>query len=180
MGPQTIPQFLGNPWEVEQAIEAIQKQISSTPVQGLLLVREDLQAELALAAPTDTPLRNRLSRIQGNGSAHAWYQFVPTVSSSGRFLGTTPQNGFFARGGVPTASQGTYRYMSAPYTSLGDMVEVSFFDQMAGKTYTDVKKQQIKLKMLNVALMEEWAINDCRRKCSPIGRSPTGVIPSAV
>jgi len=52
---------------VEQAINDIQKAISSTNVSGLLLVREDLQAEMAIMAPTDTPMRNRLNRVQGNG-----------------------------------------------------------------------------------------------------------------
>jgi len=52
---------------VEQAINDIQKAISSTNVSGLLLVREDLQAEMAIQAPTDTPMRNRLNRIAGNG-----------------------------------------------------------------------------------------------------------------
>ena len=35
---------------VEQAINDIQKAISSTDVSGLLLVREDLQAEMAIMA----------------------------------------------------------------------------------------------------------------------------------
>lgn len=52
---------------VESAINDLQKAISSVDVSGLLLVREDLQAEMAVMAPTDTPLRNRLNRIQGNG-----------------------------------------------------------------------------------------------------------------
>lgn len=52
---------------VEEALNSIQKAITSTDVSGLLLVREDLQAEMAIMAPTDTPLRNRLDRIQGNG-----------------------------------------------------------------------------------------------------------------
>jgi len=56
---------------VEQAIDNLNKAISSVDVSGLLLVREDLQAEMAIMAPTDTPLRNRLNRIQGNGKAHA-------------------------------------------------------------------------------------------------------------
>ena len=150
--------FLGTAAEVDQAIQDIQKAISATNVSGLLLVREDLQSELAVAAPTETPLRNRLSRIKGNGSSHAWYQLNPQSSAQGLFLGTAPPNAFFARGGTPTATQCAYRYMSAPYTSLGDMVEVSFFDQMAGKSYTDVKALQIKMKMLNVAMIEEWAI----------------------
>jgi len=148
---------------VEQAINDIQKAISSTDVSGLLLVREDLQAEMAISAPTDTPLRNRLGRIQGNGKAHAWYQLVPTTSTGAEsaghlFLGTDPESGFFDKGGLPTASLPSYKFKSAPYVSLGDVVTVSFFEQMAGGTYTDIKKHQIKVKMLNVALMEEWAI----------------------
>lgn len=149
---------------VEQAINDIQKAISSTDVSGLLLVREDLQAEMAIMAPTDTPLRNRFNRIPGNGKAHAWYQLIPTVStgadSTGHLFlgGTAPEQGFFEKGGLPQATQPTYKFRSAPYTSLGDTVNVSFFEQMAGGTYTDIKKHQVKVKMLNVALMEEWAI----------------------
>ncbi len=143
---------------VDQAINDIQKAISSVDVSSLLLVREDLQAEMAIAAPTDTPLRNRLNRIQGNGKAHSWYQLVPTVTSDGDFLGTSPAQGFFERGGLPDAQTPKYKFVSAPYTSLGDVAQVSFFEQMAGGTYTDIKKHQIKVKMLNTALIEEFAI----------------------
>jgi len=123
-----------------------------------LLVREDLQAEMAIMAPTDTPLRNRLNRIQGNGKAHSWFKLVPSSQPEGLFLGTPPSAGFFANGGLPTGTTPTYKHVSAPYTSLGDLATVSLFDQMAGGTYTDIKKHQLKVKMLNVALMEEWAI----------------------
>jgi hypothetical protein len=58
-----------NPQTIDKAIGDIQKAIGSIDVDGLLLVREDLQNELAIMAPTDTPLRNRLNRIQGNGKA---------------------------------------------------------------------------------------------------------------
>jgi hypothetical protein len=54
-----------NPQTIDKAISDIQKAIGSIDVEGLLLVREDLQAELAIMAPTDTPVRNRLNRIQG-------------------------------------------------------------------------------------------------------------------
>ena len=119
------PVFTGNAHDVDQAIDRVQKAISSTNVSGLLLVREDLQSEMAIAAPTDTPIRNRLSRIEGNGSAHAWYKLVPTAQTEGSFIGTAPSTGFFARGGLPTATQAAYRYMSAPYVCLGDLVEVT-------------------------------------------------------
>lgn len=143
---------------VEEALATLRKSIESTDVSGLLLVREDLQAELAIEAPTATPVRNRLNRIQGNGRAHSWYKLVPTSADEGLFLGTAPANMFFEKGGLPTASTPAYKYMSAPYTALGDVVTVSFQDQMSGATYTDIKKHQIKLKMVNVARGEEWAI----------------------
>ena len=143
---------------IENALQDLQKAITETSVSGLLLVREDLQAEMAIMAPTDTPMRNRLNRVQGNGKAHSWYKLVPTSQPEGLFLGTPPSAGFFANGGLPTGTTPSYKHVSAPYSSLGDLATVSFFDQMAGGTYTDIKKHQLKVKMLNVALMEEWAI----------------------
>lgn len=157
-----------NPQAIDKAIGDIQKAIGSIDVDGLLLVREDLQAELAIMAPTDTPIRNRLNRIQGNGKAHAWYQLVPTSATEGLFLGTAPSNAFFERGGLPNATQASYKYKSAPYVSLGDMIVVSFFDQMAGATYADVKKLQTKIKMVNTALIEEWAIINGNSGTSPL------------
>lgn len=160
--------FTGNPLEIEQALEDVNKAISTTNVQGLLLVREDLQSEIAIAAPVDTPVRNRLSRIEGNGTAHAWYQLQPVATACGRFFGTAPAQGFFARGGLPTATQASYVYQSAPYVSLGDIAQVTFFEQMAGRTFTDVKKSQIKVKMQNVCLMEEWAIINGNSAANPL------------
>lgn len=149
-----------NQRDVIRSIEELQKAISVTTVQNLELVREDLQEELAIAAPIDTPLRNRLGRIKGNGKAHAFYRLEPTLDPvTGQvFLGTAPGAGYFAKGGVPTANQGTYKYVSVPYVQIGDLVEVTFFDQQAGASYTDVKQRQIKNKMINTALFEEWGI----------------------
>lgn len=160
------------PQDIDKAIMDVQKAISEVPVSGLLLVREDLQDELVLMAPTDTPLRNRLGRKRGAGKAHAWYKLIPTATESGYFIGTTPQNGFFERGGLPNAIDASYRYVSAPYCSLGDLVTVSLFDQMAGATYADVKQQQIKVKMINVALMEELKMS-ALVKFGYIGGHPT-------
>ena len=147
-----------NMQEVHDLMSRIKKGVETTGVDGLLLVREDLQAEMAICAPTDTPLRNRLNRAEGNGKAHSWYKLKPTSHAEGNFLGTGPQEAFFEKGGLPNATTPQYDFVSAPYVQIGDVATVSIFDQMAGATYTDVKKHQIKTKMLNVALAEEWAI----------------------
>lgn len=39
-------------------------------------IRENLEAEVKLLIPLDTPLRNRLPRIPGSSSASSWYQEV--------------------------------------------------------------------------------------------------------
>lgn len=157
-----------NQQTVDQAIDTITKAISSVDVAGLALVREDLQAELAIEAPTSTPVRNRLNRIQGNGKAHSWYKLIPTSADEGLFLGTAPTGGFFEKGGLPNSQTPKYKHVSAPYTSLGDLAQVTFFDQMAGATYTDQKKHQIKIKMLNTARMEEWAILNGDSSVNPL------------
>ncbi len=136
-----------NQQTVDQAIETITKAITSVDVAGLALVREDLQAELAIEAPTSTPIRNRLNRVQGNGKAHSWYKLVPTTQTEGKFLGTGPSGAFFEKGGLPNSQTPQYKHVSAPYTSIGDMAQVTFFDQMAGATYTDQKKHQMKVKI---------------------------------
>lgn len=144
---------------VDEALNVLRKSVESADVAGLALVREDLSAEMAIEAPTNTPLRNRLNRIKGNGRAHSWYKLVPTADADGNlFLGSTPTGMYFENGGLPTASTPNYKRVSASYVSLGDVVTVSLFDQMAGATYTDLKKHQIKVKMLNVARAEEWGI----------------------
>ena len=158
-GNGLLPRGMADPNEVRRVVEDLQKAVTSTSITGRLLVREDLQEEMALATPTDTPIRNRLRRFPGNGSAHSWYRLTPTVATpEGRFLGTGPHAGFFAAGGLPTAVQASYVLDSAPYVSLGDIAQVSFFEQMAGKSYADNKARQIKMKMINVAIIEEWAI----------------------
>jgi hypothetical protein len=149
-----------NQRDIIRSIDELNKAISVTTVQNLELVREDLQEEMAIAAPIDTPLRNRLQRIKGNGKAHAFYRLEPTLDpvTGQLFLGTAPGAGYFAKGGIPTANQGTYKYVSVPYTTVGDLVEVTFFDQQAGASYTDVRQRQIKNKMINTGLFEEWGI----------------------
>lgn len=147
--------------EIIQSIDKLQKaNVVSENVTGLELVREDLQAEMALIAATDTPLRNRFKRIKGNGKAHSWYQLRSNVDATTghRFLGTSPYNGFFSKTGLPTPTANTYKKVSVSYAPLGDLVNVTLLDQLAGATYSDLRTQQIRIKMLNTALMEEWAL----------------------
>jgi hypothetical protein len=134
---------------------------STTAVTGLELVRQDLEQQLKLAANLDTPLRNRLKRRRGNGKAHAYYKLTSnpgaTVTNA-KFLGTDPPAGFFGKGGLPASVDPQYSYVSRPYANLGDTVTVPWQDIAQDESFIDIKAQQRRVKMLNVGLMEEWAI----------------------
>lgn len=134
---------------------------STTAVTGLELVRQDLEQQLKLAANLDTPLRNRLKRRRGNGKAHAYYKLISNPGANqtnAKFLGTDPTAGFFAKGGLPNSVDPQYQYISRPYANLGDTVTVPWQDIAQDESFIDIKAQQRRVKMLNVGLMEEWAI----------------------
>jgi hypothetical protein len=134
---------------------------STTGVVGLELVRQDLEDKLKLAANVDTPLRNRLSRKKGNGKAHAYYKLVSNAGlnqTTSNFLGTDPSAGFFAKGGLPNSVDPQYEYVARPYSNLGDTVTIPWQDKAQDESYIDIKAQQRDVKMINVGLMEEWAI----------------------
>jgi hypothetical protein len=99
-----------------------------------------------------------LKRYPGNGGAHSFYRLEPTNTYAGKFIGTDPLNGFFPKGGLPNAATPNFKLVAIPYANLGDIAAVTFQDQAQGRSYTDLRAQQIRLKMINTALMEEWAI----------------------
>lgn len=143
----------------EQARDQIKK--STTAVPGLELVRQDLEDEMKMAANLDTPLRNRFHRQKGEGKAHAYYKLVSNPGANETnvyFLGTDPSAGFFAKGGLPNSVDPQYDYISRPYANVGDTLNVAWQDVAQDRSYIDIMAQQRKVKMLNVGLMEEWAL----------------------
>lgn len=160
MGPQLLNASGVDAQSVAQVLERLQKDVSVTQIQGLAMYRQDLSPILMIEPPMETPLRNRFQRIKGNGGAHEWNRLVATSGPANTpFIGgTLPSSGFFAKGNLPVNTAPTYEHVSAPYKLVGDIAEVTDFDQAAGKTYIDLLAHQIKMKTKNVALMEEWCI----------------------
>lgn len=155
---------------VQQVAEKLRKDITVSGITGLAMYRQDLSPVLAIEPPIDTPLRNRFSRQPGNGGAHEWNRLVTTVNSDGSPLigGTTPAGAAFAKGGLPVNVNPVYEHVSAPYKLIGDIAEVTDFDQEAGRTYIDMMAHQIKMKTLNVALIEEWMILNGNSSVNPL------------
>jgi hypothetical protein len=142
-----------------QGVDALIRK-SATPVLGLEVVRQDLENELKLAANLDTPLRNRMKRIKGEGKAHAFYQLQSNLDSTGqvRFLGTDATNGVFAKGGLPNSVDAQYNYIARPYANVGDVMTIPFQDIAQDASYIEIKAQQKRVKMLNTGLIEEYLI----------------------
>lgn len=80
------------------------------PIPTSLLARQDLEAEVIKLTNRNTPLRDIMPRIRGNGSAHLWNQRIQ--------LGALPNNNlplelFYKDGGLPTESDPKYVQKSA-------------------------------------------------------------------
>ena len=134
---------------------------STTAVPGLEVARQDLEDDLKLAANLDTPVRNRISRIKGEGKAHAFYKLVSNTGvnqTTTKYLGTDPSGAAFAKGGLPNALDPQYEYVSRPYSNIGDMVIVAWQDKAQDASYIDILAQQKRVKMINVGLAEEYFI----------------------
>lgn len=124
---------------------------------------ENLESEIKLLVPTDTPLRNRLPRSKGMGEASAWKKLTSRLHtiSSGAMAGTgTNTEITFADAGSPNETTQTYSVTSAAYTLLGRKVEVGGLALAASKggTPEDMFEHRKRIKMHEVMLGEEELI----------------------
>ena len=143
--------------QIGKALEEMQKAITEANVTGGNLVREDLQAGLAVAGPMETPLRNRLNRVTGSGNAHSFYVMKPNADKTkGVFYGTVPGNAVFPKGGLPVDAQEAYVQKAIPYANLGDVARVTFQDQVQGASFIDLYSQRKMVKAKNVCMIEEY------------------------
>src|SRR5664279_3916618 len=134
---------------------------SATSVVGAELVRQDLEPTLRMAANVATPVRNRLTRIGGEGNAHAYYVLTSNTGANtpgAKFLGTDPTQGAFSKGGLPQGVDPSYSLIERPYANLGDVLNVAWQDMAQDRSYIDIKSQQRHVKMINTGLIEEYTI----------------------
>jgi hypothetical protein len=141
------------------ALAGIKK--SATSVVGAELVRQDLEPTLRMAANLATPLRNRFTRIQGEGNAHAYYVLTSNTglnTPGAKFLGTDPTGGAFAKGGLPQPIDPNYSLIARPYANLGDVLNVAWQDKAQDRSFINILAQQRHVKMINAGLIEEYVI----------------------
>ncbi len=148
--------------ELSKAAE-IKSTYTFDPAVRSIFSPENLEADIKLLVPTDTPLRNRLPRTRGLGEASAWKRLTSrlNVGSDGVNMGTNTAV-VFADAGAPNETSQSYSVVSAPYKLLGRKIEVGVLANAASRggisPETDMYSHRQRIKMLEVMLGEEELI----------------------
>lgn len=123
---------------------------------------ENLEAEVRLLVPIDTPLRNRIPRKKGMGQAVTWLKMTSNLQP-GMHPSTNTGDGTatvisFADAGAPGETTQTYTSVTKTYKLLGRKLEVGGLALAASKDnhgQPDMQKQRERIKLYEVMLGEE-------------------------
>jgi hypothetical protein len=103
---------------IEQALDRFEKSIDISfagNIPNSLLARQDLEAAIVKLTYRETPLRDILKRVKGEGRAHLWNQRISLGTTQAQL--TTEI--FYRDGGVPIFSDPEYVQKIAAYKYLG-------------------------------------------------------------
>lgn len=123
----------------------------------------DLEAPAKLLAPRPTPLRNRIARKKGVGTAHQ-FKRITGFSGSGTGGLSTPRPGITETGTTTWGGQTLRRppiisysgdQVSVPYLEFGASDSVSWRAQFAGQGYQDVRQLSQSSVLYSSMLQEE-------------------------
>ena len=158
--------------DVEQALSGIKDLIAKAaetnatytydPAARSIFAPENLDEEIRILAPTDTPLRNRVPRKLGLGQAAVWKMMTSAMQSglhpSANALTGTNTSIAFADAGAPNETAQTYSDASATYKLLGRKLEVGGLALASSKGRAgepDMQKSRERIKIYEVMLGEE-------------------------
>lgn len=100
--------------KVNQALDRFEKAVDISFAGGIpnsILARQDLEAAIVKLTYRETPLRDIVSRVKGEGRAHLWNQRIKLGSNPAEL--TTAM--FYADGGTPTFSDPVYVQKTARF-----------------------------------------------------------------
>lgn len=147
--------------EIAKAAETISTNTFS-PDSRSVFSPENLEAEVKLTVPSDTPLRNRFPRSRGMGEASAWKRLTSklhSVSGGAAGVGTNTDISF-ADAGAPNETTQTFTVTSAAYKLLGRKIELGGLAIAAsnGEARENVWSQRRRHKMVELMVGEEELI----------------------
>lgn len=148
-----------NTLDPEQVLNLFAKNVDVSGYAGAipnsLLSRQDLEAEIVKLTNRNTPLRDLLPRIRGEGRAHLWNQR--------KVLGALPSNNsplelFYKDGALPTQSDPVYVQKTAAYAYLGVTGVITGPMIASGRSFADIEAEVSESKLREVIQGEEWAL----------------------
>lgn len=151
---------------LKQFADAIMQKAAETnatytwdPAARSVFVPENLDEEIKILAPISTPMRNRIPRVKGFGSAAAWKRMTSKLHTNAAGGGTNSTI-FFADAGAPNETSQTYAVTAAAYKLLGRKVEVGGLANAAsgGQPGGNMLENRERIKINEVMLGEEEAI----------------------
>lgn len=148
-----------NPVDPEAILNLFAKNVDvagyAGPIPSSLLARQDLEAEIVKLTNRNTPLRDTITRIKGEGRAHLWNQRIA--------LGQLPSNNsplelFYLDGALPTQSDPKYVQKTAAYAYLGVTGVITGPMIASGRSFADIEAEVAEAKLREVVQGEEWAL----------------------
>ena len=143
--------------DINKALDSFEKSVDISFAGGIpssLLARQDLEAAIVKLTYRETPLRDILKRVKGDGRAHLW-NVRTALGGSAAELTTSI---FYADGSVPVSSDPAYTQATAAYKYLGVTANITGPMIVSGHSFTDIEAEVAEAKLRQVIQAEEWAL----------------------
>lgn len=125
------------------------------PVPNSLLARQDLEAALVVLSDRQTPFRDRVTRIKGEGLAHLWNQRTSLTNTANGPLSLVQL--FYADGQLPVSTDPSYLQKTAAYKYLGTTAVITGPMIASGRSYIDIEAEIAEAALRRIIQAEEWA-----------------------
>lgn len=143
---------------LENALSKFEKSVNiafAGPVPNSLLARQDLESAIVVLSDRQTPFRDKVSRIKGEGLAHLWNQRtrLDTVAQGPSGLVEL----FYADGDLPSSQDPAYVQKTAAYKYLGTTAVITGPMIASGRSYIDIEAEVAEAALRRIIQAEEWA-----------------------
>lgn len=147
-----------NQSRLERALEKFEKSVNISfagPTPNSLLARQDLESAIVVLSDRQTPFRDRVSRIKGEGLAHLWNQRTRLDNTADGPSGLVSL--FYADGNLPNSTDPNYVQKTAAYKYLGTTAIITGPMIASGRSYIDIEAEVAEASLRRIIQAEEWA-----------------------
>lgn len=144
---------------LEKLLEKFEKSVDTSfagATPNSLLARQDLEAAIVVLSDRLTPLRDRISRMKGEGLAHLWNQRTRLDTLADGPMGLV--NLFYADGNLPASTDPAYAQKTAAYKYLGTTAVITGPMIASGRSYIDIEAEIAEAALRRLIQAEEWSI----------------------